>query len=1680
MAMKNSYISFLLLILTGTAYGQALSGSYTIPSASYPTITSAVLALQLNGVAGPVTFTIEPGTYTEPNIEVKKINGTSAINTVKFRSKSLNAKSVQLLIGSGTPYIQVKNFSVNLISTDFIHFEYLTVVPTGPNTDKGFVVSGSSNCIITGCVVEMDTVNQTNFLGRVGIEVKDGSHHVIAGNVLNGGGIKVEGTNNITLNQNTINTVSYTSMILSNSDSAIITGNRIRWLSEPGIVIGSGFGLSYTSSLGYSSISGNHISGFGQGLQLDKIMNNALVSNNVITECKHGMSINQSERIKVIHNSVYADEVVLSIDGQESSTQLDIQNNIFTTFTDGYVYRISNIAAIATLDYNNSYTSNCDRFASAGGQDISSLAAWQALFPFDNSSLSVKPEFRSSYDLHLFQYKLKGKGVAHPDVVKDIDGQMRDPQFPDIGADEFALHNHDIRIDGLVTHHLNKGQNNFSIVLMNNGTSSLHGKTVTLTYSIDGGAYIAPEIYTINGLHNTGDLLTYTFSTPLAVNRHDHYLLKAAVTLVSDPNTINDTLNMICSTILKGGTFTVNNDPGATTDFTSLAKGVELLNRTSCLLKLEGPIVFSIDTGVYVESVQLNRIQSTSDTNTVTFRSANGDALKTIIRQTEDTINLNVFTIKLNEAEHVYLKDISIENMAPVSAYSLWLNKTAHIHISNCYFRTGNFVSNTPTPLSNGLVNIQDGASRNLFIDNCHFEGGTHAIFLIGTNMATLTSNKIFGAQFSGITARNSANLTLINNTLSRFRPALNNLAYGFFLYENKQVRLLNNSLDYAVASADPSRYPSYGLYAYTANTSDQELLLLNNIISNTGMGYSLFVSSPGMLIRSDYNNLYTTGSFLAKSGSSNITNFNQWKITSGYDSASVSVDPAFTDSLLHTLNPALDKKGLLLTEVSHDADNEPRDPFTPDIGADEFILDLSDLAILNVEPSSAQLGPNTVNVKLINLGLKSLVDSSVQLSYSIDNGISWSAPENFISKALKLPNSTEDFSFKKTWDISQYDIYRLKVRINSPGLHSDVYKENDTLEKTVCMKLPAGSYTLGSPAADFSSLNQAANLLNQSECGIDGAVVFKILPGIYSEAVTFEPITGASAVHTITFESSTGKANDVLIRSGNNLVNDHHSIRLNGTDHITFRNLSIENTNMEFASGFHLTNGADTNTIENCTIILDSLSQFSSAYGILISGISSPDDPGSGKHNHFSRNTIRHGSWGIHLVGNISGNTGTIISKNVIAGTGMAGIWVENGRFTDISKNRVLMRDNIFGTGIYLGSGAGSLIHANELKNVGLNGIYVQNTQADRVLIANNFISGGSVSDLEVNGIQLYQCKNIDVLHNSVNLTQPLDASYALYANQTTDMRFLNNIFANTGGGYAYYIQGQANIQSNFNNYYATGPNLAYWDQDIADLPGLKAANKMDSASLALIPNFTAPDNLHLLNPALNNKGTALQEVPADFDSEIRDFFTPDMGADEYSIGTDGALQAWVTPSENAVLNNPTPVEVQVSNAGNVPLSGFLISYRANSVLQASETFTGTIQPGESAVYTFSQPWNPIAGAYELCAYTTISGDVSNMNDSSCIQVSKQTTGIENGANLSEIHIYPNPAENLLFISFKKQNTPVTIRLYTPLGVIVSETAMIADEKILLYLDKVPAGIYLLHIDSEEQTFTHKIQVIK
>jgi hypothetical protein len=164
-------------------------------------------------------------------------------------------------------------------------------------------------------------------------------------------------------------------------------------------------------------------------------------------------------------------------------------------------------------------------------------------------------------------------------------------------------------------------------------------------------------------------------------------------------------------------------------------------------------------------------------------------------------------------------------------------------------------------------------------------------------------------------------------------------LVYGLYIYRFDNTGILHNSINlYGEAGA----FSTALLFDCQAGSTMLNNTFLNNVANNSLGGYSMIYSenalARGLFGNCNFNNLRTTGPWLAMLANNDLGTLASWRTATGFDVNSFSVDPEFiTDTDLHTESLVLDNMGTPCIDVTTDIDGELRSLTAPDIGADEF-----------------------------------------------------------------------------------------------------------------------------------------------------------------------------------------------------------------------------------------------------------------------------------------------------------------------------------------------------------------------------------------------------------------------------------------------------------------------------------------------------------------------------------------------------------------------------------------------------------------------------------------------------------------------------------------------------------------------------------------------------------------------
>ncbi|MFZ4401341.1 MAG: T9SS type A sorting domain-containing protein [Bacteroidales bacterium] len=550
-----------------------------------------------------------------------------------------------------------------------------------------------------------------------------------------------------------------------------------------------------------------------------------------------------------------------------------------------------------------------------------------------------------------------------------------------------------------------------------------------------------------------------------------------------------------------------------------------------------------------------------------------------------------------------------------------------------------------------------------------------------------------------------------------------------------------------------------------------------------------------------------------------------------------------------------------------------------------------------------------------------------------------------------------------------------IKAWTNSPNGLVDMFPVNDTITKNV-LGCFTGNFTIGA-GGTFPTFNTALNTLLLA--GICGNVIFDVLPGTYNEVLTISQIPNVGQNSTITFRSITGINTSVILTAATGAA----VIKLNGADYIRFEKIYIKGTGT-ITAGVELSGGA-TNNIFDGNII--EIPGSTAAANRVINSTSVASD----NYNQFINNSISGGYYGVYWYGSATlPKKASSFINNTISNFYYYGLYLYYNDSVTVSRNTITNASNAgIVYGLYAYYNNNSIFTKNNMNITGSSTAYCMyfsynNNTTGYSLVANNFVSQ-SVGTAGVYGIYNYYSNNINYYNNSVNISGGSTAAYSFYSTNGASNNVVNNIFSNTGGGYAYYIATPVGINtSNYNDFYGTGINLAYWTSAHTTLASLKTASGKDQNSLSVNPNFFSPSNLHMINFNIDGKGTPLTAVPDDIDGDTRNTTIPDMGADEFVLpNNDAGISALAQPT-NPVTAGTQTVNVVIKNYGVYNITSAIINWSVNGILQTSFPWTGNLISAATATVNLGS-YNFTGNYADMRFWTSMpngTADQLNMND--------------------------------------------------------------------------------------------------
>lgn len=1608
-----------------------LAGVYTIGGTSpdFTDFNSAVDALNLGGILDSVIFNVRDGSYNE-RIVLSNFARLDTADWVVFQSESLDSSAVTLTAGYTNTS---ENYVVKFEGAYRVTFNMMKIENSSTNTysravliDLGSRSLNFWNCSILSGNTSSSSTNVIHaYNSQSGYPEPDNLHFNECS--IRGGyyALYVQGRNlrvrNLMVENCDFSEVYYMGNYLYYHQNLTLRNNTIRHrLAHQG----SGYGL-YLYDIHRGQVTGNKVLGhralYGGAFHYcdGAVSDTFLIANNFFTaggnnSSGYGLYVLQPTYILVANNSVWSTNssaTAAAYRDNLSGTTIRILNNIFQNTGGSYAIDLDNGSTGTKRDYNNLFTTG-PNLAVRGSVVSANLAAWQADYGDDFNSISVNSQFVGMDDLHTNASALNAAATPLNLVPNDIDGDVRDPATPDIGADEFTLTGSDaalVDFDGPLKPFA-AGNRSVYATLLNNGGDTL--SSVTINWEVNG---VLQSPFAWTGNLSSGQTEDSVNIGSFVFAEDTNYTLRAWVSMpngVADILAANDTIQVSNLFAALAGIYTIG---GLTPDFADFTGAAQALDQRG----IASWVTFRVRDGIYNEAILIGGITGSSNVDTVLFESENNDSALVALKSNQSQPVLDI-----RGADWITFRDITIFKNYLYGGEVVRLNLgSEHIRFESCSIKDTVWT----TSYGSILIRSQSGVNNNhLQVINSSLHGGHYGIYTQGTGpgeMGLIVRNSVFEQQyyyalyltnqqmpmvtgnsissgrgyssFDGIYISSaSGGITITNNIITNIRgngmeigstsgSAINrsiignnfihthgttNAGHGLYLYSNNYLDVVYNSVN--------SENTSSGTQAFN-QSSNSNTVIQNNIFQNMGGGLAADIHNFTSL-QVDYNNYYSNGANLIDYNNTTYATLAAYVGASGLDSNSLSVDAQFISPAdFHVEAAALDGAATPFGGITTDLDGDLRDPVTPDIGADEISLNPNDAALTAFAAPKKVFAPGTqpVYVNLLNNGQDSL--SSVQINWTV-NG----TPQTAFSWSGGLASGEgEDSVAIGSYNFMPGVYHDILVYTSLPNGQPDDLPLNDSV--TVNNLLPGlgGIYTIGGITPDFPDFASAIQALNDG--GVTGWVTFNVRDGVYNEQLTITEVQGASSSDSIVFQSENADSALVTLEYDGNSV-ARHTVLFDGSDFVSFRDMTLAGLDNVYNYVVQLNGNTHGIQFINCHFKMPVTT--SAVYGVY-AGNSLKDDLA------IRNSWFDNGNTALYMQG--GNGSGLHIENNTFRNQRQYGVYLYLWNAPVLMGNTATTNSTITSyIGFYLYDINNDFIIVKNRSHAPYGGLayefdYLDGTVSLRGLVANNFgtVGDSTASAGNFESMRFFGGSYTDIFYNSFHHASSNGSAILLQSNTTLDVR--NNIFAATGGGYAMSSNmSPANFDAlDYNDYYTTGTNLFnYTFSGIGTITTLalwQSQTGLDDHSVNADPLFVSDVDLHVNQAALDSAATPVAAVTDDIDGQLRDPATPDIGADEISfLSGDLSISAILTPVSGCALGDSARVMVTIANNGTDPQTGFDVTAVVNGDT-TTETVGATINSGASLNYTFGPYYDlSTVGTYVIKVWSSLAGDVNAVND--------------------------------------------------------------------------------------------------
>lgn len=509
-----------------TAYGQ---------SPDFIDVLEASNSLYLCGTSNAVTIALRP--VVDTSNTVLYLYGSQTNHRVTYRSETGNANDVTLRFSNiANSYIGIEDITIIPFSNTIVSYPYIGIEA------KGVLETQIKNCDINGNLnnyynaafsfvrcfgtsIENCTFNNLKSgvcYSRISLNGSNNferSHSVVGCTFNNvNEGIIAEGNwafaDSLIIKNNSFNTNNTSVNVNTDIHDLYLQNNYFNSNGSLAVSVASNLVSTNIYSLYFTSnqVVNGSVKFVGSGINTLEIVNN-MFSEGLIINGTNGVNANSG--LRMAYNSIWG---ALNLD---NILQIELYNNAIFSLTQGLYIDVDT----SVIGGNNSLFVEPSSYTPiiAGGGYYNTVADMVAAHPsLSNVFLWQNASYIAGNDLHL-RSNSPNEGAALPitGITIDIDGDLRDPSFPDIGADEYTTPPmfYDVALLPIIVSSTPCTNGNLQIRITNNGTLPILDAEVALqlnSTNIDtitwNGSLMPNDTTTALNLGNINFLGGYTYN----------------------------------------------------------------------------------------------------------------------------------------------------------------------------------------------------------------------------------------------------------------------------------------------------------------------------------------------------------------------------------------------------------------------------------------------------------------------------------------------------------------------------------------------------------------------------------------------------------------------------------------------------------------------------------------------------------------------------------------------------------------------------------------------------------------------------------------------------------------------------------------------------------------------------------------------------------------------------------------------------------------------------------------------------------------------------------------------------------------------------------------------------------------------------------------------------------------